>query len=158
LLEHGYGEAALFSGLEGLTSVAERTAGWSRALREFGIEPGTQRVYTSDFDRYGALEVARGMFAEGVPRAIFAQTDEQAIGILFAASQLKLRVPEDVAVVSFDDIREAAIVTPGLTTVSQSIAEKGARAVDAVLGERASAAAELLPTRLIIRGSCGCVH
>jgi LacI family transcriptional regulator len=161
LLEHGHGAVASFAGSSGLSSVRERTDGWADALRAKGIDAIGQQVYESAFDRYEAFAVARAMFAsENRPRAIFSHSDEQSIGIIYAAAQAGLRIPEDVALVSFDGIKEASIVSPGLTTVQQPIAQVGALAVDLLL----SAARGLidveqskpLPVEFIVRHSCGC--
>ena len=94
------------------------------------------------------------------PRAMFVHSDEQAIGILHAAAEAGVRVPEDIALVSFDGIREAGIISPGLTTVQQPIARAGSLAVDLLLrakpGEAMELQSEMLPVELIIRHSCGC--
>jgi LacI family transcriptional regulator len=79
--------------------------------------------------------VSRELFSGAErPRAIFTHTDEQAIGVLYAVASLGLRVPRDLAVASFDDIREACIVQPSLTTARQPIAEAARLAVDVLLG------------------------
>jgi LacI family transcriptional regulator len=161
LLEHGHSAIANFAGSSGLSAVRERTDGWTDALRAKGIDPRAQQQYESAFDRYEAFEVARAMFAsENRPKAIFSHSDEQSIGILYAAAQAGLRVPEDLAIVSFDGIKEAGIVSPGLTTVQQPIARAGALAVDQLLNASRGIVPvepdEPLPVELIVRHSCGC--
>ena len=66
------------------------------------------------------------------PTAVFAASDTQAVGVLEATAALGLRVPEDVAVIGFDDIEIAALL--GLTTVRQPLRESGARGADLLLG------------------------
>jgi LacI family transcriptional regulator len=115
----------------------------------------------SALDRYDSYRVSRELLG-GTPRpgAIFTHTDEQAIGVLYAAASLGLRVPGDLAVASFDDIREACIVQPALTTVRQPIADAARLAVDVLLGDRNGDKVVLppmpLPTGLVVRESCGC--
>lgn len=156
LLDHGHTEVTLFSGLDAMASVGERTKGWERALREAGIDPATQRRTTTDFDRYQALDAALGMFDEGTPQAIFAESDEQAVGIMFAASQRGVRIPEDVALASFDGIRESAAVSPPLTTAAQSMTDKAEIAIETILEGPSATPPAPLPTELVVRASCGC--
>ena len=69
-------------------------------------------------------------------------------------------VPQDIAVVGWDDVMTARYVEPGLTTVRQPVRELGARASDLlherITGSAASARAQVIPTHLVIRASCGC--
>jgi LacI family transcriptional regulator len=92
------------------------------------------------------------------PTAIFASNDVSAFGVMDAARDHGLRIPEDISVVGFDDIPQAAHVHPGLTTVRQPLAQMGRLATQMLLrqikdpeytGERIE-----LPTELIVRGSC----
>ncbi|MEW1823225.1 LacI family DNA-binding transcriptional regulator [Arthrobacter sp. NPDC080031] len=161
LLDHGHTEVASFSGPLGLSAVRERQEGWEQALIARGIDPDGQLNVQSSFDRYDAFRVAKMLLATRKrPRAMFVHSDEQAIGILHAAAEARVRVPEDVALVSFDGIREAGIISPGLTTVQQPIARAGSLAVDLLLrarpGEAMELQSEMLPVELIIRHSCGC--
>src|SRR5262249_31711005 len=91
------------------------------------------------------------------PTAIFAFNDQLAIGAMRAAEERGMRVPEDLSVVGFDDTAEAEIVTPGLTTVRQPLAEMGRMAVSLLtrlLGnQRLEALHVELATRLIERRS-----
>lgn len=161
LLEHGYPEVASFGGALALSVVRERREGWEQALHAFGLNPTRQQNVQSDFNRYDAFRVASQLLAGPErPRALFMHSDEQSIGVLHACAQVGLRVPEDLALVSFDGIRESGIITPGLTTVQQPITVAGALAVDLLLkarpGEVFEAETEPLPVQLTVRQSCGC--
>jgi LacI family transcriptional regulator len=94
------------------------------------------------------------------PTALFVTSDLAALGLLRAATDRGLRVPDDLAVASFDGIEYAAYTTPGLTTAEQPIFEMGRRAAELLVGALASESRptglQKLPTRLTIRGSCGC--
>jgi DNA-binding LacI/PurR family transcriptional regulator len=76
--------------------------------------------------------MAASLLSHDPPTAIFAASDVQAIGVLRAARSLGLRVPEDIAVMGFDDIEIAEDL--GLTTVRQPLRESGLRGVDLLLG------------------------
>lgn len=160
LLEHGHTEVASFGGALALSVVQDRRDGWEQALRDQGLDPARQQVVQSSFDRYDAFRVARELLGEpSRPRAMFVQSDEQAIGVLHACADLGIRVPDDLALVSFDGIRESGIITPGLTTVQQPITEAGELAVALLLGTEQRGAldghTDALPVRLIVRQSCG---
>jgi LacI family transcriptional regulator len=161
LLGHGHAEVASLSGFRELSSMRERHQGWLNAHRERGLTCRAEWQLQSAIDRYDAYRVSRELFSRTErPRAIFTHTDEQAIGVLYAAASLGLRVPRDLAVASFDDIREACIVQPSLTTARQPIAEAARLAVDVLLGDGKGGTVALppmpLPTELVVRESCGC--
>jgi DNA-binding LacI/PurR family transcriptional regulator len=90
------------------------------------------------------------------PTAVLATSDALALGVLGAARELGLRVPQELSVVGFDDVPESAASIPPLTTVSQDHVEKGAlagRLLVARLRGEATGDRNLLPTRLLVRGS-----
>jgi len=93
------------------------------------------------------------------PTAVFAASDLQAFGVLEAASALGLRVPEDLAVIGFDDISLASLIQPSLTTVRQDMTAIGAATAEGLVRMVEDAAAlpprEFVPTELVVRGSCG---
>jgi DNA-binding LacI/PurR family transcriptional regulator len=86
------------------------------------------------------------------PTAILATSDRLAIGVIKAAASHRLRVPQDLAVVGFDDIPAAGLITPRLTTVRQPMAEKGRSAVSRLLKENSQLRLKL-PAELIVRES-----
>lgn len=162
LLDHGHRQIVNFAGSSLSSAVRERTAGWQDSLTARGIDWRSQRAVDTQFDRYKAFAAARALF-NGRPRpsAIFSHSDEQSIGILHAAAEAGVRIPEDLALASFDGIKEASIVAPGLTTVQQPIAHLAKLAIDRVLDphgpERTSSPENaLVPVHLVVRNSCGC--
>jgi DNA-binding LacI/PurR family transcriptional regulator len=137
----------------------ERYLGLCDALRAAGIAPDDAlRVDASDSIEevgYGAM---RSLLARGVAfDAVFAASDLMAIGAMRALAEAGRSVPGDVSVVGFDDIPMASFANPALTTVMQDTRLAGERLVGCVLeqlrGEPVSS--EMLPTRLVIRRSCG---
>ena len=95
-----------------------------------------------------------------LPDAIICANDQMAIGALRAFAAAGVRVPDEVALVGFDDIYPARLVDPPLTTVRQPMRMLGERAcarlLDRIANPALSPAVELLPTELVLRTSCGC--
>jgi DNA-binding LacI/PurR family transcriptional regulator len=117
------------------------------------------RVLSAPVSEEGGREALAALFADGVPpSAVLTMSDVTAIGILTAANDSGIDVPADLSVVGFDDIPAASWTTPRLTTVHQPIREKGRQAalrlIDALrTGDDHRPVAEVLPTRLVVRGS-----
>ncbi|MDT9685197.1 LacI family DNA-binding transcriptional regulator [Streptomyces sp. TRM76323] len=166
LLEHGHAYVACLGGIESTPSVgdpvADHVEGWRRAMREAGrsIEG---RLYQAAYDRYDAYETALKILSgPDRPPAIFCATDDQAIGVLRAARELRLDVPGDLAVAGFDDVKEAALTDPPLTTVSSDRPAMARAAVDLVLDDGLKVSGgrrervKQFPSALVIRHSCGC--
>jgi LacI family transcriptional regulator len=99
-------------------------------------------------------------YGSALPDAVVCANDQMAIGVLRAFAAGGVRVPEDVAVVGFDDIALGSLYDPTLTTVHQPMRMLGERActrlLDRIADPDLSPAAELLPTELVLRASCGC--
>lgn len=137
---------------------ADRYRGLLAAQHEAGLphNPALQLpAYTTEDDGHGA---ARALIESGVPfDAIFAGSDLIAIGAMRALAQAGLRVPEDVAIVGFDDIPAASMTSPPLTTMVQDLKGAGALLIETLLGqiEGRDAPSPTLPTRLTIRRSSG---
>ncbi len=118
----------------GFTSSRDRHAGLADTLAEVGITIPPQWIGLGAHGRYEAHERARGMLSGSErPTAIFAASDTQALGVMAAARDLGLHVPEDLSVVGFDDVDAAEYV--GLTTVSQQLFESGRRGAEILLAE-----------------------
>ncbi|HEX2623486.1 MAG TPA: LacI family DNA-binding transcriptional regulator [Phototrophicaceae bacterium] len=134
-----------------------REMGYREALAAHQI--GFSLVGQGDFAIDTARMRAQSWLADGLKLdAIFAGDDESAIGVLLALRDGGVRVPEEVAVVGFDDIRLAQYLTPPLTTVRAPVEEAAKEAVNQLLkliqtGE--ADAVTMLPTELVIRQSCG---
>ncbi|MCZ2263191.1 LacI family DNA-binding transcriptional regulator, partial [Isoptericola sp. QY 916] len=147
-----------------------RVDGFRSAAAEAGADLPDDRVAHGDWTRAGGAALAARLLAgPDRPSAVFACSDTMALGVYDAAAAAGLRVPDDLAVVGFDDLPEGEWVHPGLTTVRQPIAQMGAAALrmllrlgdDAGPGTRADPRAELraeapreeLATTLVVRGS-----
>ncbi|MGZ9931771.1 LacI family DNA-binding transcriptional regulator [Streptomyces sp. NC-S4] len=166
LLEHGHEYVACIGGIENTPSVgdpvADHVEGWRRAMQEAGrsIEG---RLIEAPYNRYDAYTVALEVLARpDRPTAIFCATDDQAIGVLRAARELRIDVPGDLAVAGFDDVKEAALTDPPLTTIASDRPAMARAAVDLVLDDGLRVAGsrrerlKQFPSALVIRRSCGC--
>jgi signal transduction histidine kinase/ActR/RegA family two-component response regulator len=111
--------------------------------------------YESGVDAVRVLLDKRGMTFD----AIVSANDQMALGVIDALRVRNIRVPQDVAIIGFDDISEARYCTPPLTTIRQPLRQQGRLAVEVLLqrlrGERVDDAL-VLPTELVVRRSCGC--
>jgi DNA-binding LacI/PurR family transcriptional regulator len=135
-----------------------RHRGYRAALAEAGLEARPEYEKVTDFSPHAGAEAVRELLAlPAPPTAVFAGSDSQAIGILEAAREAGRRVPEDLAVVGYNDIEVAAHL--GLTTVHIPMREMGRRGVDLLLQsiEHPGAAPErlLVPAELVIRRTSG---
>jgi LacI family transcriptional regulator, galactose operon repressor len=140
-------------------SSRDRTRGYERALAHAGIELRQEYVREGTQSHHVARSTAIDLLRlPHRPTAVFAASDQQAIGVLEAARILGIRVPEELSVVGFDDVEIAAHV--GLTTVRQPLFESGRRGAELLLQMLAGAAqqlgehhTELLPVEVVVRST-----
>ncbi|PPK98557.1 DNA-binding LacI/PurR family transcriptional regulator [Kineococcus xinjiangensis] len=146
---------AAVSGPADMTAAADRLAGFRSALREAGRDTGL--VEYGAFTRSSGERAVRELL-EREPRidAVFAASDVMALGVLRGLRAAGRRVPEDVAVIGFDDVDLAAYAEPPLTTVRQPTAVQARTMVEAVLAQiRGEGTPDpvVLPTELVVRDS-----
>ncbi len=160
------------------TAVEDRLAGYRLALGRHGIpydEKLVRGILDEDRDKHVRVEPAGGGYREMKrllrlkqrPTAVFAVSDRLAVGAMRAVAEEGLRIPDDVAMVGFDDVQYAADLD--LTTVAQPALETGKKAAEILMNQIEEEALDkageglqregfqqvVLPTKLIIRGSCG---
>ncbi|GAA2135785.1 LacI family DNA-binding transcriptional regulator [Kitasatospora kazusensis] len=164
LLDHGHPSVTCFGKPAGSLGAGDpvtgRVAGWAQAMAEAGLDTDGLLV-DAPFNRTGTFGVAVELLRRADrPTAVFCATDDQAIGVLRAARELGLRVPQDLAVTAFDDIKQSAFADPPLTTVSSDRDAMARSAVSLALGLEpptgAGSALRRFPAELVIRRSCGC--
>jgi len=157
--ERGYQRIAFLRGPDGVEDSYWREMGYRESLAAHNIEFDVGLVATGGFNEYQGQAAVSQLLNRGKPfEAIFAADDDSAIGALAGLKDAGLRVPEDVALVGFDDIRPSHYLTPPLTTVRAPIETAGREAVRQLISLIQAGKAEretLLPTELIIRRSCG---
>ena len=154
LLELGHRRIAAIAGPPGWLATEDRRRGYRAALEASRIAHDPALEVDADFEVGPGADAAASLLAlPDPPTAIFAFNDAIAIGAMRAARERGLRVPEDLSVVGFDDIKYATIVTPSLTTVRQPLAEMGRAAVRLLLGQASETLHVELTTRLVVRES-----
>lgn len=137
-----------------------RLRGYKTVVEEAGVPWEGVPVYEcpENTPEEGKAAAAELLAREPRPTAILTLSDQLAFGVMEAAKELGLSIPEDLSVVGFDDVSEAARSTPPLTTVSQPHVEKGLKAgrkLFALLEGGDPGEPEILPTTLVVRGSTG---
>jgi LacI family transcriptional regulator len=166
LLGHGHRRIAFVGAPAGLTSASERIDGFHDAMAAAGIDTGGDDVRIGDAtwsEASGERAMREHLGRADPPTAVVAASDTLAIGALRAIRAAGLRVPDDVALVSFDDPLYGDLLDPPVTALSRHDRELGERAarllVRTLAGEDGSEPREVrVPMRLIARRSCGCEH
>lgn len=163
LLKLGHRRIGFISGDPSLGCSIERGQGYRAALREHNVALDPCLVVEGDFMQSSGYRHAKELLQLPVPpTAIFASNDVMAFGVMEAVREQGLRIPEDISIVGFDDIPQAASVHPALTTVRQPLEEMGRMATRMLFGylEDPSRPQERieLPTQLVIRNSCQYVY
>lgn len=159
LIARGHRRIALLNSDTRFLYARQRQQGYADALAEAGIRPRQDFVIATHSLAFaaGAAAASKLLALRNPPTALFAVSDTLAIGALRGVRDAGRRVPDDVAVVGFDDIPLAAEVDPPLTTVAQPMRELGAAAARLLLRRLADPAAKvpglLLQHRLVIRKS-----
>jgi DNA-binding LacI/PurR family transcriptional regulator len=158
LVALGHRRIAFVSGPSELGSVQERYRGYCDALRKSGLEPACQVRLAGQFtEQFGMSALPHLLAAAEPPTAAFVASDYIAFGLMSAAEAHGIRVPDDMSLVGFDDIRFSQYVQPRLTTIRSPV-ERMARLGVELLFERlqdpaAPARTEVLPVELVIRES-----
>ena len=138
-----------------------RLRAYRLALDEFGLTGDERLVAYGRHIFSGGHAAMQQILATGAPfTAVLASNDESALGAMQALAEIGIRVPQDVAVIGFDDRPESAVQKPALTSVAVSLFEMGYQAVTQVLrqsrGEPPPAEPIKVATHLVLRESCGC--
>jgi DNA-binding LacI/PurR family transcriptional regulator len=156
LLELGHRRIGLINGPAelGLVVPSQRQTGFEEAMRAAGIEPDPELYVAGNFTIQDGADALTTLMAHSEPpTAIFALADEMAFGVMLAADERGIRIPEDLSVVGVDDHDASPVL--GLTTVHQDVAEHGARAARLVVAQLDQGiepkGAEPAPIRLIVR-------
>jgi LacI family transcriptional regulator len=159
LIKLGHTRIGFITGSMDLGCAMDRLEGYLSALRTHHASDAPELVYKGDFfqpDGYAGASALLDL--PNPPTAIFASNDIMALGAMDAVRSRGLRIPDDISVVGFDDIPQAAAVRPALTTVSQPLEKMGRVATQMLLDLLRQPDKEVsrieLPTELVIRDSC----
>lgn len=160
LIELGHQRIAHIAGPAHVSSARGRRAGYERALRERGITVDPDLIVHASFTTQGGYTAARDLLSRSDrPSAIFASNDMQAVGVLKAARELGLRIPDDLALVGGDDIELAEFLEVPLTTFHQPAYEIGSQGAELLLsrldGESGEPRQIVMTPQMIVRQSSG---
>ncbi len=161
LIRLGHRRIATITGPLDMIAGQDRLSGYRQALEVRGIPVEEELIVEGDFSEASGTAGMQRLLPVS-PSAVFVASDMMAIGALRSLRQADRQVPQDIALVGFDDIPIASAIVPALTTVRQPIERMGSMAVEVLLsvledssGEEALAQRIVLPTELVIRASCG---
>ena len=158
LLRLGYQRIATVAGPADSTAAQDRTQGYLDALQAWGRQIDDALIVSGDFSQAGGHEAMQRLLPHR-PDAVFVASDTTAMGALQAIRGAGLTVPGDIGLVGFDDLPQATMVDPPLTTVRQPVRRMGALAAEMLIDSLENGAEAprraVLPTELVIRGSCG---
>ncbi|MBX3080917.1 MAG: LacI family DNA-binding transcriptional regulator [Anaerolineae bacterium] len=160
LIAHGRRRVATIRSVSN-TAGEDRFIGFQNALRNHSIKLDPRLVAYGDFSLESGY-VAMQQLLPAKPDAVFIASDTMALGAQRAIREAGLRIPDDVAIVGFDDLPPSVHAEPQLTTVRQPVRQMGSTAVELlnniVNGIHDSPAQIILPVELIVRASCGSEH
>ncbi|MGW7424580.1 LacI family DNA-binding transcriptional regulator [Streptomyces sp. NPDC054813] len=175
LLRHGRRRIGCIAGQLGLRPTTDRVTGWRTALEAAGLRAGSGSGGRTGWQArpaaapllhgaYGRLEGYRAALAllahDRLVDGLFVTSDEQAAGVQRAAHQLGIRIPDDLAVVSFDGTTSSAYSAPTLSTMRQPVEQLArtamVRLTDLMRDPDQPPGRDVLPAELLVRGSCGC--
>jgi LacI family transcriptional regulator len=158
LLRLGHRRVATITGPRNMIPGVDRLEGYLTALRQRGLALDPNLIVEGDFTEAGG-QAAMQRLLPHEPEAVFAASDMMAVGALRTLREAGRRVPEDVAVVGFDDMPFSARTDPPLTTVRQPIHRTGRTAaetlIDMIEHPDAMPRRIILPTEIAVRESCG---
>ncbi|MEM9386796.1 MAG: LacI family DNA-binding transcriptional regulator [Pseudomonadota bacterium] len=161
LISLGHRDIAMICGEESSLLTKDREYGYRGAMKHAELEIAEGWVVDGGLSIAGARRATRNLLNHSrLPTAIFCANDEMAMGCLHEVKAAGLRVPHDISIIGFDDIRYAEVTDPPLTTINQPAEEIGERVMYRLCrriedSARVNRAAEIVPHKLIIRQSTG---
>jgi LacI family transcriptional regulator len=159
LIKLGHQRIGFITGSMDLGCARDRLAGYKSALRTHHLLVNDELIYQGDFHQPSGYEGACAFLKlSSPPTAIFASNDVMAMGVIEAVRVHGLHIPDDMSILGFDDIPQAASLHPGLTTVRQPLEQMGRVATQMLMdflkqSDRITSRIEL-PTELVVRCSC----
>jgi LacI family transcriptional regulator len=158
LIKIGYKRVATITGPQEQVAGYNRFQGYQKAIQETGNPFKPELVAEGDFTEEGGYNSMQRLLKQK-PDAVFVASDMMAYGAIRALKEANLRIPDDVAIVGFDDIPASAKTIPSLTTIHQPVSLMGTKAVDILINliETGTKTTHevIMGTELIVRESCG---
>ena len=160
LLEHGRSRLIFVGKPQASPDVDQRYGGFTKALSQADLSAVAPALPVSYREGSGAEAASKVLASANRPDALFCANDELALSTMKALQLAGVRVPDDIAIVGWDDVMTARYVNPGLTTVRQPLYELGrlaaTRLQERIAGGPLVPEPLILPTELVLRSSCGC--
>lgn len=159
LISLGHRRIATITGLPSMAAGLDRLKGYEDALHEAGLQRDPALCVEGDFDELsGYLGMEQLLDLEDRPTALFAASDAMAIGAMRALQEKDITIPDQMAVIGFDNIRQAKDTHPPLTTINQPIFQLGRTAAESLIHLITNAGQQphhILQPELVKRKSCG---
>jgi uncharacterized membrane protein len=159
---HGYMRIAFIRGPEGNSDAAERFQIYRETLEQMGIPYDPELTAAGNYLETSGMEAVKNWFDDKhlEINAIVASNDNMALGAMKELKKRNIDIPGKIAVTGFDDVEDAAVFTPPLSTICQPLSEQSNRAVDILIdmleGKPSYSGNEYLPSLFVPRQSCGC--
>jgi LacI family transcriptional regulator len=159
LVQLGHRRIGFVTGDMELGCSADRLAGYRQVLAEYGLPVDPRLISPGDFFQPSGFAAGQALLSlPHPPTAIFASNDEMALGVMAAAIERGLSIPDDLSIIGFDDTPRAGLAYPALTTVRQPLEEMGRTAtrmlIQLIDDPHLQIEQVQLQTKLILRGSC----
>ncbi|QIR95991.1 substrate-binding domain-containing protein [Vibrio alginolyticus] len=134
LIDCGHTEIGCITGPLIKHQAQMRYEGYKRAMNESGLEFNANWIIESDFECEGGYQAFKKMAQRGaLPSSIFVSNDMMAMGVINAANELDIKVPDDLSIIGYDDIHIAKFMSPSLTTIHQPKYRLGQAAVETLV-------------------------
>lgn len=159
LLDKGHRRIGLITGSLGISTSNERMEGYKKALSNYGIEfdPILVREVTANFEN--GYTCVKELLASSDITALFVANNVLTMGVVAGLQELKIKIPDELAVIGFDDYDWTKITNPPLSVIRQPSFEIGVKAAEVMIQsietpEKLQSNEYRLPTTLVLRGSC----
>lgn len=159
---HNYKHIGFIKGPDGHSEAEDRLLGYKQALIDNGYEVNNDYIYKGNFSPQAGVDAVKDYLAQDVFKldVFVCVDDDTAFGVLDELHRQNIRVPDDIALVGFDDAEASGNINPPLTTVNQPFNELGEAAVDILIDLISGLEVDdvtYIPSKAVIRDSCGCL-
>jgi LacI family transcriptional regulator len=166
LISHGYRKIGMLFGQQWISPDLRREEGYRKALAENGIPYNPEYLINGEFSIDGGAKAFRQLMELSTPpEAVFCANDDMALGSMKIARKMGLNIPDEVAIIGYDDIITCELTMPQLSSIRQPKTEIGRLLFDRLLESIQDTSSEgkrfknvMLTPELIIRESCGCTN
>ncbi|WP_234567121.1 LacI family DNA-binding transcriptional regulator [Rhodohalobacter sp. 614A] len=160
LIQNGHRRIGVVAGIKGLSNTQERLFGYREALKESGIEVDNDLIFYGDYiEAGGRMAIEKFMSLKNPPTAVFSTNNLMTLGCVKEIYRQELTIPDDLAIIAFDDSVWSEALIPPLTTVKQPGFELGVNAAELLIKRLSNGDSNrvdvVLNPELVIRGSCG---